>query len=356
MRVEHLLLSSNRRCSVRDTRIAEAARKRTLCVNYISDRESRTPWSDSRPSAHETKALIGIRALKYYKERTSWLESQLQELLGIPCADVANGTPIQLQPDRSSASTVEPSAAGASHPEASALPFEHVELQNASTEPTPDASIVALNATGDARYLGPSSGIFFALYANTYAQLSSIGDGGDRATDRDAEQHANGNQSADGGRSIDLDSAALLARAFCAWVTPLYPIFSSGDIDSMLVRCIALEAAQSFVAEPSPRDTSDLAIFYLVMSLGAIHQQGTVRRTRQPPAAMSQGLSSGSLFDRALRYINAGAGSFVPSVSSIQTLLLLSLYSMHGPVASTQWQIVGSAMRVRHHCTIKNIL
>lgn len=210
----------------------------------------------------------------------------------------------------------------------------------------PDASIVALNATGDARYLGPSSGIFFALYANTYSQLSGFPDGsGERANHRAAQQVL-GTPCLERGCSIDSSRATLLAQAFCIGILPLYPIFSPDDVDLMVLRCIALETANSSGVNRSLEGSHELAIFYLVMALGATHEENAAKRVRQGPATLSQGTSSASWHERALAYIHAGARSLIPSVSLIQILLLLSMYSMHSPVASTQWQLVGSAIRV----------
>lgn len=87
-------------------------------------------------------------------------------------------------------------------------------------------------------------------------------------------------------------------------------------------------------------------MFYLVMTLGAIYEEDAAKRVRQAQATLSQDTSSASWYERALVYINAGAKSLIPSVSLIQVLLLMSVYSMHSPVASTQWQLVGSALRV----------
>lgn len=320
-----------------------------MFVSHIGDRGSETVWSISHPSEHGSASLMKFRALKYYKERTIWLESQLQKTFGIHCADVATGTRLQPLAGEGPATTVEPSAARTPHPEASAPSFEHVDPQNASTEPMPDASIVTLNATGDARYLGPSSGIFFALYANTYSQLSSSPRRRGERADHSAVQQATNTPLSERGRSIDSDRATVLAQAFREWVLPLYPIFSSDDIESVRVRCIALEATQSPSVDRSPQESSELAIFYLIMSLGAVYEDGAAKRVRRAPADPSQGTPSASWYERALKYIDAGARSLVPSVSLIQILLLMSMYSMHSPVASTQWQLVGSAMRVRSY-------
>lgn len=223
---------------------------------------------------------------------------------------------------------------------------EYPNLQSALTDPEPDVSMVTLNATGDGRYLGPSSGIFFALYARTYAQLSASRDEGLSNKHHGANQPANSEVLAEGGRSVDPENANLFARAFRRWVIPLYPILSTNSIELILERCIALETIDSSIAGRSPSDTSDLAIFYLVMSLGAVHEQDRARQARNSHTDLTQGVTAMSLYARALRYINAGSQFLVPSVPSIQMLLLVSLYSMHDSVATTQWQLVGRAMRV----------
>jgi hypothetical protein len=332
--------------SARDTRSARAAQRRTASVSHIGDKERRIAWSEIHPSEYGSALLSKTRALNYYKERTSWLENQLRETFGIDCADIANGTPLQPLASERPDSTLRTSAAGTSHPEALALSFEHQDLQNALTEPMPDASIVALNATGDARYLGPSSGIFFALYADTYSQLSGFPDGRGGGANRIAEQRVSSTPLLERGRSIDSTRATVLAQAFCVWVLPLYPIFSPDDVDSMVLRCITLEAANSSNVNRSPGESRELAMFYLVMTLGAIYEEDAAKRVRQAQATLSQDTSSASWYERALVYVNAGAKSLIPSVSLIQVLLLMSVYSMHSPVASTQWQLVGSALRV----------
>ena len=331
---------------MRDTRIVRAVRRRTASVSHIDGRERGIVWSDSDPAEHGSASLIKTRALQYYKERTNWLESQLRDTLGIDFAGVENGTSLQPLAGARPDSTLVISAAGTSHPEASASSFQYQDLQDTLTEPMPDASIVALNATGDARYLGPSSGIFFALYANTYSQLSGFPHGRGEGASQSAEQRVSSTPSLDKSRSVDPNRATVLAQAFCTWVTPLYPIFSPDDIDSMILRCVALEAANPSGVNRTPGESRELAIFYLVMALGAIYEEDAAKRVRQAPATSSQGTSSTSWHERALAYIDAGARSLSPSVSSIQILLLMSMYSMHSPVASSQWQLIGSAMRV----------
>ncbi|KAF2010258.1 hypothetical protein BU24DRAFT_496998 [Aaosphaeria arxii CBS 175.79] len=289
---------------------------------------------------------FSMKALKYYKDRTSWLEDQLQEQFGISCAEIATRTPLRPSSDLNLTVDTNRPVVELPRPQAPSLPLDYEEQQNSSTEAAPDAGIVTLNATGDNRYLGPSSGIFFALYANTYAQVPGFGDTTPRNDNTSKEGRNNDDQELSDGNPIDLDGAKSLAQAFCSWIEPLYPILGSDHIHSMVTRCVALEGAGSSFSEQAPNDIHDLSIFYLVMALGAVHQDGTAKCSRNVRAVPLEGVTSESLYHRALRYINAGARSLVPGVPFIHILLLLSLYSMHGRVASSQWQLVGSAMRM----------
>ncbi|KAJ4988028.1 C6 transcription factor [Stagonosporopsis vannaccii] len=280
-------------------------------------------------------------ALKYYKERACWLEEEIRQHLGVSCADVTTGTSLR------------PNVPAHTDPPAPAedlqLPPPDVGPQQAlhilrSTESAPEASVVALNATGDMRFLGPSSGIFFALYASAFAQLSGSGCENNRNnpdtgfgsdTDRDIDEDL----------PLSLETIRFLVQSYRIWIEPLYPILDSETVDALILKCLPIQVLNTSLTGRTNGEVVDLSIFYLVLALGSINQNSTVELMRNE-SFRSLDVSSALLYRKALKYINIAAQRSVPSIPFVQILLLFSIYSMHGPIATSQWQVVGSAMRL----------
>ncbi|PSN59775.1 hypothetical protein BS50DRAFT_507798 [Corynespora cassiicola Philippines] len=98
--------------------------------------------------------------------------------------------------------------------------------------------------------------------------------------------------------------------------------------------------------------TMEMATFYLVMALGAINHDNTIKELKIQAHESSfqhriaSGHSSALLYLKALKQIDLGAQCCTPSISLIRILLLISIYSSYEPISSSQWQLIGLAMRM----------
>lgn len=206
----------------------------------------------------------------------------------------------------------------------------------------PELSLLALNATGEPRYLGPSSGSFFATYA---ASLARSAGGKELAT----EPRASGSRAQYRERPTS-DHVVLspqlirfLARSFSLWTLPLYPLYSQSDLEALVLRYTDFRAGSEGVP---PLEDQDMIIFYLIMAVGALNVQNTIRETStlagqsysMPTAKQLHGEALG-LFERCIRH-------FRPDISLIRILLLMCIYSSYGTSGISQWQLAGLAMRV----------
>ncbi|KAH7176399.1 fungal-specific transcription factor domain-containing protein [Dactylonectria macrodidyma] len=119
-------------------------------------------------------------------------------------------------------------------------------------------------------------------------------------------------------------------------------------------------------SQHSEEDT-DMTIFYLVMALGAINQDNTVKQMQLHPGPGSahrrvpQSRSPAYLYSRALHHFDCNVQHLESSISAIQIVLLVSIYSSYGSIGSSQWQLAGLAMRMATeiglHCspTIRHV-
>ncbi|KAL1897621.1 hypothetical protein Sste5346_003927 [Sporothrix stenoceras] len=128
-----------------------------------------------------------------------------------------------------------------------------------------------------------------------------------------------------------------------------------------------LDALVTLVEQPEEEGTAqniqyctDMAMFYLVMALGATNYANTLKQLQQlqqnhndaPPAELSKPPSPPHLYyAQALHYFNRvvqNEDRMETSVAVIQIVLLISIYSSYGqgPIGSSQWQLAGLAMRM----------
>ncbi|CAH0053788.1 unnamed protein product, partial [Clonostachys solani] len=216
----------------------------------------------------------------------------------------------------------------------------------------PDISLLALNATGEQRYLGPSSGAFFASYATALLQscepvlpaaLRPRRVGGPNQ----AQAHF-----IDDRLPLQPDIIALLQKSYEMWVQPLYPLLSHEALASLADRCGKLQNAPLSELVQSPESCSEMTVFYLAMALGAANHMSTCK---QLGANQARGgfqdtslsvPSSTQLYAMALQYFSTLGKEFHSSPMFIQILLLVCIYSSYGPIESSQWPMAGLAMRV----------
>lgn len=222
-----------------------------------------------------------------------------------------------------------------------------------------DIGMIALNATGEMRYLGPSSGAFFASY--TSALVRSCISTQNLWNITTSTQQANAGKKDvvsvnDLGR-LSAKDVNLFLRSYKMWIQPLYPVLNSDDLDMLVLRYNEGAEADNPDCGLGLEKSVELMLFYLVMALGAINDMNTVKQMRiQPEQDRLSDLStprpsSVSLCTRVLRLMDRNSQKLHPSVGLIQAILLISIYSSYGPIGSSQWQLAGLAMRVFLICS-----
>ncbi|CAG9993105.1 unnamed protein product [Clonostachys byssicola] len=308
-----------------------------------------------------------MRALRGAEKRVEWLEKELSREVGMDCQSLPTGTSTKRHPRQSNRglpnSAPEPSTA--SSPVGSAnrnlepynmSPMEShnlagVEVNSPARSDAPDISLLALNATGEQRYLGPSSGAFFSSYATALLQscepsMASVLHPGKTRGANQAQARFRDDQ-----LPLQPDAIALLKKSYEMWVQPLYPLLSHEALDDLANRCGKLQNAPFSELVQSPESCSEMAVFYLAMALGAANhmstctQLGSNQGRRGFQGASLPVPSSTRLYSVALQYLSTLGKDFHSSPAFIQILLLVCIYSSYGPIESSQWQMAGLAMR-----------
>lgn len=289
-----------------------------------------------------------------------WLETELRLNFNIECGTLPTGTSLQGMQGAATASQIssmpgqENTWREASGP-ADGDDLEGIPDGSPSTNSAPDISLLALNATGETKYLGPSSGAFFAAYATAIARSVVSGQAAfarsvSHRGDRDADTNMSATDFAGRQQLLTAENSEALLRSYRMWIHPLYPLLRLESLEGLVARCCSLQTINGDAGEVARR--GEMSIFYLVMALGATHYKNTNRQvhvthqqrnTQELDAAM---LPPAYLYSRAMHYFDWNIQSVQDSISTIQTLLLISIYSCYGPVGSNQWRLVGLAMRV----------
>ena len=259
-------------------------------------------------------------------------------------------------------------------PAASHETSEHSEqdvrnrLEDKTLDVAPDISLLTLNATGESKYLGPSSGSFFARYASNFAhayskhdpelryQLSQLSEFRPSRNDLRLRETS----AVDVGSLLTPQVCALLFHRFTTWVHFVYPLYTGSYASKVLQPLFethgTLQALE--VQETSLSRGSRLIIFYLIMALGAVHvdqtDPGDGSAYTEYQKATFSGLSPDAIYKRAHDSLDSISGLLKPSITMIQILLLVSLYGTCRPSGNGQWQLAGLAMRVRARLTTPN--
>lgn len=232
------------------------------------------------------------------------------------------------------------------------------EMQAPSTpaDDAADLGIVSLNANGEMKYLGPSSGAFFAAYASALAR-SCFSMKNIHNISLSSQQAEIGREkvygSADKPDRLSSSDINLFLLSYKMWILPLYPILNSNDLD-LLIRRYNEESGEdnSPLRQGGSEKDIELMIFYMVMALGAVNAANTIQQIRIPsdqktfPDFSASRPSPISLCTQVLRLIDYNSHILHPSIGFIQVFLLISIYSSYGPIGSSQWQLAGFAMRV----------
>ncbi|CAK7223177.1 hypothetical protein SBRCBS47491_005117 [Sporothrix bragantina] len=342
----------------------------------------------TRPRKTET-----IAALQQARQRIAWLEEELQQNFQIDCRAVATGTPLRacLSPTSATAAILTglnsaqptgavqtPSDVASGMSAMSAMSGSPAGVNGDVTDnmanDAPEISLLALNATGETKYLGPSSGAFFATYATRLARsLLFSGAGGTTASPRrrrlqiprgpDADtptplSSTTRAERTDGPQTVAISQAhvRLLFRSYRMWVHPLYPLLEPQMLDRLATTVGQAEPAEGTL---SSGKCTEMALFYLVLALGATNYQNTLKQlqtdgdtspaNRQDMAALVAKPPSPPhlYYAQALHYFQGIVQDRMEtSVAVIQIVLLISIYSSFDQIGSSQWQLAGLAMRM----------
>jgi hypothetical protein len=206
----------------------------------------------------------------------------------------------------------------------------------------PEISLLALNATGELRYLGPSSGSFFSSYVSSLADTYGHKGSPHPATVA-PKRPERGTGSSHALPTISDEQVKFLARSFALWILPLFPLLSQDDVDTLLKSCSDKQGEQR---RPDPEQNYETVLFYLMMALGAVNSENTEKYMPDQRHSSDSCPSPSSLYDAALAIFERHIQPLRPSLSTIQVMLLICVYSSYGPSGLSQWQLVGLAMRV----------
>jgi hypothetical protein len=219
----------------------------------------------------------------------------------------------------------------------------------------PEASLLALNASGELRYLGASSGTFFASCAAALVRSS--------AANRQSRTYAPA-ETARGAATTSrptLDASVLLSQdeiqlvltSYEMWVHPLYPLFDPGTLRDLVNRYAdRLSNTPSMTSTFTVDQHMEMTIVYVVMALGATNRSNTIKQLhldRHPlvdRVGSAPAPSPASLCAISLKYLDDCLEELQSNVQYIQMLLLFCIYSSYGPVGPSQWQLAGLAIRV----------
>ncbi|KAJ6447310.1 C6 transcription factor [Purpureocillium lavendulum] len=322
-------------------------------------------------SAQDTQAVGTAPRLTYNEaqRRTQWLEGEFLRKFGVDCTNVPTGVQLQgmqstsndpaggisqLQSPRARRASVQGSSNGPGHATGSdaASPDRN--------ESVPEISLLALNATGELRYLGPSSGAVFANYA--MALVRSIAASSTKRRRHGPARAATETPLMSGDNEqqhcLSPHETRLLLQSYNMWVHPLYPLLDPEFLDDLVSRCSAFPSSR----DAPPAQGQELGIFYLVMALGSLNHTNTVKQLQLGPstAVLSERAASPAhLYSEASRHFvdSVEHMQLRPSISFIQIMLLVCIYSFSGPIGSSQWQLAGLAMRtaveIGLHCSLR---
>jgi hypothetical protein len=287
------------------------------------------------------RLTTGGRSLKDAEDRVQWLEKIVDRELAVDSHHLPTGTPISSRadggaPPRPTASrNTPPTAAQANICDAGLTQTRQDGLDDSPHAEASNMSILALNATGEQRYLGPSSGSFFASYAAAILRSCAPGQ---------AQIYS---EQAGVWTATDTSSAAIAEQL------PLQPSMVK-LLQRSYARCASTQANHPVVPPETTDTTSEMTIFYLVMALGAMNSARTF--SKLPPDMLAEFTIPTAttpcpaiLYSLAMQSFRMLSVNLQPSISMIQVLLLVCIYSSQSPFGPSQWQLSGFAMRVGSH-------
>lgn len=161
----------------------------------------------------------------------------------------------------------------------------------------PEISLLALNATGETKYLGPSSGAFFATYATRLARSLLFSGNSPLTTSNTASRRSPTLNSTTVSTSATIGTersdaivfstpqtvvvspahVRVLFHSYILWVHPLYPLLQPSMLDSLAT---LVGQPEDGIAQDAKHCT-DMVMFFLVMALGATNYANTLKHLQQ---------------------------------------------------------------------------
>jgi hypothetical protein len=234
-----------------------------------------------------------------------------------------------------------------------------------SLEVAPDISLLTLNATGELRYLGPSSGSFFAKYASNFAR-SFLSEDATRVSQSATQiPHASstgdhmqippGDAGADPMRNLTPKISKYLLGCYSKWVQPMFPLLDQSYTKVVLEPFMSQHQQDNLMASGHDTQKIIMIIYLLVLALGAVHVTPQEHDGEElggyleyQEASSSKKLSPDLFFVEAINRLDIMHHTMQPSIPLIQIILLICIYGGYKPSGNRQWQLSGIAIRVKH--------
>lgn len=309
--------------------------------------------------------MTNTRTVRKLQQRVQWLEQQIYTKTGLNCSSIETGTDLNFGQDiLDTINGAEQQTPLGTHDQISLE--QNTTLRETAQEPpgdddsfsagisAPEISMLALNATGETRYLGPSSGVPLASHAAaTASSMVSYGSSmqiNASATSRNGVHSRPTIALTDQDKVQDEAEVDVLIRSYQTWIQPLYPLFEMETLRAVMHGMREQEAAGIPEPDRTAECRSQMAEYYLVLALGAIHYGRSTdqSRTNTEDLRSQPGprRDPARLYLKSLGYFNIHSGGLPSSIPMIRIILLMCIYGFNGKVGNSQWQMAGFAMRV----------
>jgi hypothetical protein len=142
----------------------------------------------------------------------------------------------------------------------------------------------------------------------------------------------------------------ILLESYQTWIQPLYPLFEMESLCVSMRESRAQEAAGIADPDRTSQCRLQMAEYYLVLALGAMHYSRSTDQCRGDADDLRR--QSGPrrdparLYLKSLEYFDIYSGDLPSSIAVIRVILLMCIYGFNGIVGNSQWQMAGFAMRV----------
>ncbi|KAL4898198.1 fungal-specific transcription factor domain-containing protein [Aspergillus ambiguus] len=301
------------------------------------------------PHSRTRRAGLSVDEERRLRQRIAWLERQLGQICGLSSQDVENiptGETIIPQcvlPDFTNLSPKAPNTTaygGLVEDESQSNGSDVIDKEVGDI--AANVAVLSLNATGEMRFMGGASGVLFSrliastvkkyLYDSGLAPNNTVPSGHSHFSDPQHAVHGERHESDDNTAPHLLPpwhTAVDLLETYLQQVHTMYPIFHRKALNGLV---------QSVYQEPSSSSAAHQTILYLVMAIGAWHRR-PLEDEPAPRAAYAAELFHSAMhwFDRLLP---------LDGVEGLQIVLLLAIYASCRPTGSSQWHLLGIAMRL----------